>query len=110
NNCPVGIATQRPELRAKFSGTPDQVVHFMLHIAQEVREILAALGVRALDEVIGRADLLRQVKRDVAESDRVDLSALLERLDRPGGPIRHTHASNRRGTAHAPDAEIIQEY
>ena len=96
NNCPVGIATQRPELRAKFTGTPEQVIHFMLHIAQEVREILAALGARTLDEVIGRTDLLRQVRRGVAESDRVDLSALLERLDQPGDAIRNTEAWNGR--------------
>jgi len=96
NNCPVGIATQRPELRAKFTGTPEQVIHFMLHIAQEVREVLAALGARTLDEVIGRTELLRQVRRGVAESDRVDLSALLERLDQPGDAISNIEAWNGR--------------
>ncbi|HEX5689679.1 MAG TPA: glutamate synthase-related protein, partial [Roseiflexaceae bacterium] len=59
NNCPVGIATQRPELRAKFNGTPEQVIHFFLHLAQEVREVLAALGARSLEEIVGRVDLLR---------------------------------------------------
>ena len=63
NNCPVGIATQRPELRAKFAGTPEQVMHFFLHLAQEVREILASLGARSLGEITGRCDLLQQVKR-----------------------------------------------
>jgi glutamate synthase (ferredoxin) len=109
NNCPVGIATQRPELRAKFTGTPDQVVHFMLHIAQEVREVLAGLGVRSLDEVIGRVDLLRQVKRGVAESDRVDLSSLLERLDQPGDAIRNAEAWNGRVTTSDLNAQILAD-
>jgi glutamate synthase (ferredoxin) len=109
NNCPVGIATQRPELRAKFTGTPEQVVHFMLHIAQEVRELLAALGARTLDEVIGRTDLLRQVKRGVAESDRVNLSALLERLDQPGDAIRNTQAWNGRVTTSEQNEQILRD-
>jgi glutamate synthase (ferredoxin) len=96
NNCPVGIATQRPELRAKFSGTPEQVIHFLLHIAQEVREILAALGARSLDEVIGHTELLRQVRRNHAEADRLNLSPLLERLDQPGDAIRNTQPWNGR--------------
>jgi len=94
NNCPVGIATQRADLRAKFTGTPEQVIHFFAHIAQEVREILAALGARSVDEVIGRADLLRQIKRGYAEADRLDLSPLLERLDDTGEPIRNTERWN----------------
>jgi glutamate synthase (ferredoxin) len=94
NNCPVGIATQRADLRAKFTGTPEQVIHFFAHIAQEVREILASLGARALDDVIGRADLLRQIKRGYVESDRLDLSRLLERLDEAGDPIRNTERWN----------------
>ncbi len=59
NNCPVGVATQREDLRARFPGLPEQVVHFFLFIAEEVREILAQLGYRSLSEVIGRADLLQ---------------------------------------------------
>jgi glutamate synthase (ferredoxin) len=109
NNCPVGIATQRPELRAKFTGTPEQVIHFLLHIAQEVRELLAALGARTLDEVIGRTDLLRQVKRGVGEADRVNLSALLERLDQPGEAIRNTEAWNGRVSTSEQNAQILQD-
>ncbi len=96
NNCPVGIATQRPELRAKFDGTPEQVGHFFLHLAQEVREILAALGAHTLDEIIGRADLLHQVRRGHAEADRLDLARLLERVDQPGEPIRNAQPWNGR--------------
>ncbi|MFL5247890.1 MAG: glutamate synthase-related protein, partial [Myxococcales bacterium] len=58
NSCPTGIATQREDLRAKYTGTPDQVVTYFLHLAGAIREELAALGARALDELIGRTDLL----------------------------------------------------
>ncbi len=58
NSCPTGIATQREDLRAKFTGNPDQVVNYFLHLASAIREELAALGVRSLDELVGRTDLL----------------------------------------------------
>ena len=63
NTCPVGIATQDPELRARFTGKPEFVVHFFRFIAEEVRELMAELGFRTLDEMIGRADCL-----DVAQA------------------------------------------
>ena len=56
DTCPAGIATQRPDLRAKFAGTPEMVVAYLLFVAEEVREHLAALGLRTLDEAIGRVD------------------------------------------------------
>ena len=59
NTCPVGIATQDPELRKRFKGTPEHVVNFFFFVAEEVREILAELGLRSLDEATGRVDLLR---------------------------------------------------
>ncbi len=62
NNCPTGIATQRPELRANFRGTPEQVVRFFGLLAEDVRVLLARLGFRGLDEAIGRTELLRQVR------------------------------------------------
>lgn len=90
NNCPVGVATQRPDLRAKFTGKPEDVVTFFRHVAHEVREVLASLGVRALDDIIGRTDMLRQVPRGHPGADALDLSALLARLDAPGDPIHNT--------------------
>lgn len=60
NTCPVGVATQKPELRNKFVGKPEHVMAYLLYVAQEVRECLAKLGYRSLDEVVGRSDLLRQ--------------------------------------------------
>ena len=109
NNCPVGIATQRPELRAKFTGTPEQVVHFFLHVAQEVREILATLGARSLDEIIGRTDLLCQVRRGHPEADRLDLTPLLQRVDRPGDPIRNVEPWNGRITTGELNLRILND-
>ncbi|GIW05462.1 MAG: glutamate synthase [Dehalococcoidia bacterium] len=82
NTCPTGIATQRDDLRAKFTGTPDQVVHYFRHLAQDVREWLAKLGYRSLDEVIGRVDLLRQKPVDTpARARLLDLSRLIGDVD-----------------------------
>jgi glutamate synthase (NADPH) large chain len=80
NTCPVGIATQNPALRAKFTGDPAHVVNFMKFIAEEVREIMAELGVRTLPELIGRTDLLTQrTDIDHWKTRNIDLSALLHR-------------------------------
>ena len=78
NTCPTGIATQREDLRAKFKGTPEQVISYFTLIAEEVREILAALGVRSVDEIVGRNDLLERIERpDVPRAQMLDLSVLL---------------------------------
>ncbi len=72
NTCPVGIATQDPELRRRFAGTPEQIVTYFMYVAEELREILASLGLRSLDEAVGRTDLLRQ-----RGGRPLDLSALI---------------------------------
>lgn len=76
NTCPVGVATQDPELRAKFEGTPEMVIQFMTAIAEEVRDILAEMGYRSLDQVIGHPELLEQVITG-REAGYMDLSPLL---------------------------------
>jgi glutamate synthase (ferredoxin) len=80
NTCPVGIATQDPDLRGRYAGDPDHVVAFMRFIAEEVREHLAALGLRSIVEAVGRSDLLAP-RRGVehAKARRLDLSRLLHR-------------------------------
>ncbi|MSP13702.1 MAG: glutamate synthase large subunit [Chloroflexi bacterium] len=83
NNCPVGVATQRLELRAKFPGTPEHVMAFILYIAEDVRRILAGIGYASLDEIIGRVDLLRQVcsgrtSESRTSEDGLDLTPLLQ--------------------------------
>jgi glutamate synthase (ferredoxin) len=77
DSCPVGIATQRPDLRERFTGTPERVARYLLFVAEEARRQLAALGLRSLDEAIGRTDLLRQTKTGDARKDLIDLSPLL---------------------------------
>jgi glutamate synthase domain-containing protein 2/glutamate synthase domain-containing protein 3 len=78
NTCPVGIATQDLELRARFSGQPEHVVNYFFFIAEEVRELMARLGFRTMDEMIGRSDLLRTLlPSDNAKAGTLDLSALL---------------------------------
>lgn len=79
NNCPVGVASQREELRARFPGTPDDVVSYFAFVAEEVRAGLAALGLRSLDELVGRADLLKQksaAEAPLAKTSNLDLSFL----------------------------------
>ncbi len=86
DTCPVGIATQRPELRAKFAGTPEMVVAFMTAVAEEVRGFLSCLGLRTVDEAIGRVDRLR-TRSDDGRSGRLDLRPLLRK---PRGDRRFT--------------------
>jgi glutamate synthase (ferredoxin) len=76
NTCPVGVATQDPELRKKFTGTPEMVVRFLVSVAEDVREILAGLGFRSLDEVVGRCEYLQQEVTG-REAGFMDLSPLL---------------------------------
>lgn len=79
DTCPVGIATQNPELRHKFKGDPAHVVNFMRFVAQDVREWMARLGFRTIDEMIGRSDLLRQRKTSHWKASQLDLSCILRR-------------------------------
>ncbi|HEV2109404.1 MAG TPA: glutamate synthase-related protein, partial [Thermomicrobiales bacterium] len=76
NTCPTGVATQKEELRAKFAGTPDHAVAYFEHLAGAVREVMAALGARTIDELVGRSDLLGQRPAD-GRAGMLDLSALL---------------------------------
>ncbi len=75
DTCPVGVATQNPELRKRFAGKPEYVVNFMRFIAQELREYMAALGVKSVDELVGRSDLL--VAKKEAAQHKIDLSKIL---------------------------------
>ena len=75
DTCPVGVATQNPELRKRFRGKPEYVVNFMKFIAEELREYMAKLGVRTVDELVGRTDLLKELPE--AKEYHLDLSAIL---------------------------------
>jgi len=81
NTCPVGVCTQNPALREKFTGTPEKVINLMTFIAEEVREILALMGFERLEDIIGRTDLLSQVSRGAENLDDLDLNPILAQVD-----------------------------
>ncbi|MGH2750775.1 MAG: glutamate synthase large subunit, partial [Actinomycetota bacterium] len=90
DTCPVGIATQNPELRKKFTGTPEMVARYLLLVAEEARLLLGSLGLRSIDEAVGRVDLLRQRRTNNVRHDSLDLRPLLHR---PGARERSYTAS-----------------
>ncbi|WP_084397444.1 glutamate synthase large subunit [Henriciella aquimarina] len=81
NTCPVGVCVQDEALREKFTGTPEKVVNLMSFLAEDVRRILASLGLSSLDEAIGRTDLLAQVSRGASHLDDLDLNPLLVKVE-----------------------------
>ena len=109
NTCPTGIATQRPELRKKFAGRPEQVVAYFTWIAEDVRRILAELGQRTLDDVIGRTDLLERVDHpEVPRAQMLDLSVLLaDPMTAQDAPRRRTVERNDRPGVESLDEEIL---
>lgn len=91
NTCPVGIATLDPELRKRFRGKPGAVINYFFFVAEEARRIMAELGIRRFEDLIGRADLLAQ--RDDVENWKakgIDLSRILHRPSAAADDIRHT--------------------
>ncbi|MCI2394776.1 glutamate synthase large subunit [Aliiroseovarius sediminis] len=108
NTCPVGVCTQDEDLRKKFSGSADKVVNLITFYAQEVREILASIGARSLDEVIGRADLLSQVSRGSAHLDDLDLNPLLLVVD-GADKIVYDRDRKRNAVPDTLDAEIVRD-
>ncbi|WP_276165551.1 glutamate synthase large subunit [Zobellia alginiliquefaciens] len=86
NTCPVGIATQNPELRKKFAGKPEHVVNYMYFVAQELREIMAQLGFRTINEMVGQVQKLDRKKAiDHYKSAGIDLTPILYEVDVPAG-------------------------
>ncbi|MEZ5836197.1 MAG: glutamate synthase large subunit [Geminicoccaceae bacterium] len=108
NTCPVGVCTQRDDLRAKFTGSPEKVVNLMTFIAEEVREILASLGLRSLEEAVGRTDLLKQVGRGSQDLDDLDLNPILAQVDAAGLP-RHCAIEGRNEVPDTLDAQMVKD-
>ncbi len=108
NTCPVGICTQDEELRKKFTGTPEKVVNLFTFIAEEVREILAGLGFKSLNEIVGRSDLLRQVNRGSESLDDLDLNPILVQAD-PGENPRYCIKRERKDVPDSLDKQIIKD-
>ena len=110
NTCPTGVATQREDLREKFTGTPEMLVNYLTFVAWEVREILAALGVRSLEEIIGRSDLLRQREMNGnGKANTIDLLPLLAAGDANGALPRFSQQewNNPEGTTL--DDQMLQD-
>jgi glutamate synthase (NADPH/NADH) large chain len=108
NTCPVGVCTQDEALRDKFTGNADKVVNLITFYAQEVREVLASIGARSMDDVIGRADLLHQVSRGSAHLDDLDLNPLLITVD-GAADIKYDRSRPRNAVPDTLDAEIVRD-
>jgi len=101
NTCPTGIATQRPDLRAKFRGKPEHVIRFCNELAEEVRQLLAKLGLPSLQDAVGRTDLLEQVRFDAGLDLKPVLAAAAVAAE-TGGAIRWQGKRNDRPEPHPP--------
>ena len=108
NTCPVGVCTQDEDLRKRFTGAADHVVTLMSFIAEEVREILASLGARSIEDIIGRTDLLDQVHRGAPALADLDLTPILTRVDAGGPPHRSTR-TGRKEPAPTLDDQILKD-
>ncbi len=108
NTCPVGVCTQDESLREKFTGNADKVVNLITFYAQEAREVLASIGARSMDEVIGRADLLDQVSRGSAHLDDLDLNPLLITVDGAADMV-YDRTRPRTPVPDTLDAEIVRD-
>jgi glutamate synthase (NADPH) large chain len=108
NTCPVGIATQDPVLRRKFTGAPEHVINYFFFVAEEVRQLMAEMGFRRLDDMIGRVDRIDMVRAiDHWKAKGIDLSRLLyQEPARPGVAIHHCEVQNH-GLDKALDNELI---
>jgi len=109
NTCPVGVCTQDSALRDKFTGTPEKVINLMTFIAEEVRDILARLGFRSLDEVVGRTELLRQVSRGAEHLDDLDLNPILAKVDADDDQRRFSLDAWRNEVPDSLDAQMIKD-
>ncbi|EMD81847.1 glutamate synthase large subunit [Pacificimonas flava] len=109
NTCPVGVCTQDEALRDKFVGTPEKVINLISFMAEEVREILASLGVRSLDEIIGRTELLHQVSRGAEHLDDLDLNPILAKPGAPDGANRFAISGFRNEVPDTLDAEMVKD-
>jgi glutamate synthase domain-containing protein 2/glutamate synthase domain-containing protein 1/glutamate synthase domain-containing protein 3 len=109
NTCPVGVATQDPELRKRFKGQPEHVINFMMFIAEELREIMAQLGFRKLEDMVGRVELLEpRAAIDHWKAKGVDLSAVLHKPEVPADWPLHCIEAQDHGIALVLDRQLIE--
>ncbi|MFT7331584.1 MAG: glutamate synthase (NADPH/NADH) large chain, partial [Roseivirga sp.] len=110
NTCPVGIATQNPELRKKFKGKPEHVVNYMYFVAQELREIMAKLGFKTINEMVGQVQKLNRNKAiDHYKASGIDLTPILHKIDVPEGTkLYNTYCQDHNLNAHL-DFKIVKQ-
>jgi glutamate synthase domain-containing protein 2/glutamate synthase domain-containing protein 3 len=110
NTCPVGVATQDPELRKKFQGQPEHVINFLFYVAEDLRRIMAELGFRKLDEMIGRVDcLVQRVDVEHWKAKGIDLSAVLYNPPMPSHVGRRCTQAQDHGLDDALDGKLIEQ-
>ncbi|WP_246849144.1 glutamate synthase large subunit [Aquimarina sp. U1-2] len=110
NTCPVGIATQNPELRKKFKGKPEHVVNYMYFVAQELREIMAQLGFRTINEMVGQVQKLDHNKAiEHYKAAGVDLTPILHKIEVAEGTAVHHTTTQDHGLSKSIDFEIIEQ-
>ena len=107
NTCPVGVATQNPELRHRFVGKPEDVTNFFLFVAEEVREIMSKLGFRSFNEMIGHSDRLKQRRVNDPKIKNIDLSRVLYRPENKTGGALHQTETQDHGLDEALDQQLI---
>ncbi len=109
NTCPVGVATQNPVLRARFTGQPEHVINYFFFVAEELRQIMAGMGFRTVQEMIGRVDRIDMKKALTHwKAAGVDLSRLLHQVPAPAGAALHQTITQDHGLAAALDNELIE--
>ncbi|MGE5117817.1 MAG: glutamate synthase-related protein, partial [Betaproteobacteria bacterium] len=110
NTCPVGVATQDPVLRRKFQGKPEHVVNYFFFVAEEVRQIMAQLGIRRFDDMIGRSDLL-DTRKGVAhwKARGLDFGRVFHQVDVPAEVPRHQVERQDHGLQRALDVRLIEK-
>ena len=110
NTCPVGVATQDPTLRKKFTGQPEHVVNYFFFVAEEVRELMAQMGIRKFEDLIGRSDLL-DMRKGIThwKAKGLDFSKVFHQMDMPASVARHHAEEQDHGLEHALDNDLIAQ-
>nr|WP_245258061.1 glutamate synthase large subunit [Rhodomicrobium vannielii] len=109
NTCPVGVATQDPVLRARFKGTPEHVINYFFFVAEEVREYMAALGVRSFNELVGRTDWLDKEKAiQHWKAQGLDFTKMFHKPDMPAGVASYHSERQNHPIAHVLDRKLIE--
>ncbi|OIR10461.1 ferredoxin-dependent glutamate synthase 1 [mine drainage metagenome] len=110
NTCPVGVATQDPALRKKFTGQPEHVVNYFFFVAEEVRELMAQMGIRKFDDLIGRSDLL-DMRKGIThwKAKGLDFSKVFHQVDMPVSVSRRHNEEQDHGLEHALDNDLIAQ-